>query len=56
MTMAEMRALDEPLSDPELDELEGFLASDLVPQDCSVPPKVCVPPPCLWNCAPGDSW
>ena len=29
-----MRALDEPLSDPELDELEGFLASDLVPQDC----------------------
>jgi uncharacterized protein len=32
--MAEMRALDEPLSDPELDELEGFLASDLVPQDC----------------------
>ena len=34
MTMAEMRALDEPLSDPELDELEGFLASDLVPQDC----------------------
>ena len=32
--MAEMRALDEPLSDAELDELEGFLASDLVPQDC----------------------
>jgi uncharacterized protein len=32
--MPEMRALDEPLSDPELDELEGFLASDLVPQDC----------------------
>ena len=32
--MAEMRALDEPLSDTELDELEGFLASDLVPQDC----------------------
>lgn len=32
--MTEMRALDEPLSDPELDELEGFLASDLVPQDC----------------------
>ena len=32
--MAEIRALDEPLSDPELDELEGFLASDLVPQDC----------------------
>jgi len=32
--MAEMRALDEPLTDPELDELEGFLASDLVPQDC----------------------
>ena len=32
--MAELRALDEPLTDPELDELEGFLASDLVPQDC----------------------
>ena len=32
--MAEIRALDEPLSDNELDELEGFLASDLVPQDC----------------------
>src|SRR4029079_19328684 len=28
------RALDEPLSDAELDELEGFLASDLVPPDC----------------------
>ena len=32
--MAELRALDEPLSDAELDELEGFLASDAVPQDC----------------------
>src|SRR5947207_12980664 len=32
--MAEMRALDEPLSDAELDSLEGFLASDSVPQDC----------------------
>ena len=30
----EMRALDEPLSDAELDELEVFLASDAVPQDC----------------------
>lgn len=28
------RALDEPLSDAELDELEAFLASDAVPQDC----------------------
>ena len=28
------RALDEPLSDTELDELEAFLASDAVPQDC----------------------
>jgi uncharacterized protein len=28
------RALDEPLSDAELDELEVFLASDAVPQDC----------------------
>ena len=32
--MAETRALDEPLTDAELDELEGFLASDAVPQDC----------------------
>ena len=32
--MAELRALDEPLSDAELDALEGFLASDAVPQDC----------------------
>jgi uncharacterized protein len=32
-TMSE-RALDEPLSDAELDELESFLASDAVPQDC----------------------
>ena len=28
------RALDEPLSDAELDELEAFLSSDAVPQDC----------------------
>ena len=28
------RALDEPLTDSELDELEAFLASDAVPQDC----------------------
>ena len=32
--MAEPRALDEPLADAELDELEAFLASDAVPQDC----------------------
>jgi uncharacterized protein len=32
--MNEPRALDEPLSDGELDELEAFLASDAVPQDC----------------------
>ena len=32
--MSEPRVLDEPLSDPELDELEAFLASDTVPQDC----------------------
>src|SRR5512141_1940834 len=32
--MTEPRALDEPLSDAELDELEAFLASDSVPQDC----------------------
>jgi uncharacterized protein len=32
--MADPRALDEPLSDIELDELEAFLASDSVPQDC----------------------
>jgi uncharacterized protein len=32
--MADVRALDEPLSDAELDELEAFLASDAVPQDC----------------------
>jgi len=32
--MAELRSLDEPLSDTELDELETFLASDAVPQDC----------------------
>ena len=28
------RALDEPLTDTELDQLEAFLASDSVPQDC----------------------
>jgi uncharacterized protein len=32
--MTETRALDEPLADAELDELEAFLASDAVPQDC----------------------
>ncbi len=32
--MADPRVLDEPLSDAELDELEAFLASDAVPQDC----------------------
>ena len=32
--MTEPRLLDEPLSDAELDELEAFLASDSVPQDC----------------------
>ena len=32
--MTEPRALDEPLTDTELDELEAFLASDAVPQDC----------------------
>jgi uncharacterized protein len=32
--MSETRALDEPLTDAELDELEGFLASDAVPEDC----------------------
>ena len=32
--MTESRALDEPLTDTELDELEVFLASDSVPQDC----------------------
>ena len=31
---AETRTLDEPLSDAELDELESFLASDAVPEDC----------------------
>src|SRR3954464_6625283 len=30
----ESPALDEPLTDAELDELEAFLASDSVPQDC----------------------
>jgi len=32
--MTETRALDEPLNDTELDDLEGFLASDAVPEDC----------------------
>jgi uncharacterized protein len=32
--MTDPRALDEPLTDAELDELEAFLASDAVPQDC----------------------
>ena len=32
--MTEPRALDEPLTDTELDELETFLASDAVPEDC----------------------
>ena len=33
-TRSETRVVDEPLSDAELDELEAFLASDAVPQDC----------------------
>ena len=32
--MSDVRVLDEPLTDAELDELEAFLASDAVPQDC----------------------
>ena len=32
--MTTPRTLDEPLTDAELDELEAFLASDAVPQDC----------------------
>jgi uncharacterized protein len=32
--MTDPRALDEPLTEAELDELESFLASDAVPQDC----------------------
>jgi uncharacterized protein len=32
--MTDPRALDEPLTEAELDELEAFLASDAVPQDC----------------------
>src|SRR5262244_1688815 len=32
--MADTRALDEPLTESELDQLEAFLASDAVPQDC----------------------
>jgi uncharacterized protein len=33
-TRSETRVVDEPLTDSELDELEAFLASDAVPQDC----------------------
>jgi uncharacterized protein len=33
-TRTETRVVDEPLTDGELDELESFLASDAVPQDC----------------------
>ena len=32
--MPDPRALDEPLTEAELDQLEAFLASDAVPQDC----------------------
>lgn len=32
--MTDPRALDEPLTEAELDELESFLASDSVPPDC----------------------
>ena len=32
--MTDPRALDEPLNESELDELETFLASDAVPHDC----------------------
>jgi uncharacterized protein len=32
--MPPSRAVDEPLTDAELDELEAFLASDAVPKDC----------------------
>ena len=32
--MTDPRPLDEPLTDTELDELESFLASDAVPEDC----------------------
>src|SRR3954452_16609746 len=32
--MTDSRALDEPLTETELDELESFLASDAVPHDC----------------------
>jgi uncharacterized protein len=32
--MPDPRALDEPLTESELDQLEAFLASDAVPQDC----------------------
>ena len=32
--MTDPRALDEPLTDAEMDELEAFLASDAVPPDC----------------------
>lgn len=32
--MTDPRALDEPLTEAEMDELESFLASDAVPPDC----------------------
>jgi uncharacterized protein len=32
--MTELREIDESLTDTELDELEGFLASEAVPKDC----------------------
>ena len=32
--MTDPRAIDEPLTDAELDEMETFLGSDAVPQDC----------------------
>ncbi|MEP7180740.1 MAG: YecA family protein [Betaproteobacteria bacterium] len=32
--MTDPRAIDEPLTDAELDEMEAFLGSDAVPQDC----------------------
>jgi uncharacterized protein len=32
--MTDPRAIDEPLTDAELDEMETFLGSDSVPQDC----------------------
>jgi len=32
--MTETNKLDEPLSDSDYDELEAFLGSNVVPQDC----------------------